>query len=587
MYNLTPGAIPAIYNGESPSSPTLQCLGAKEIPGSGSKRVRLMLSDGKFFMATCMLASQLNHLVTEGDLQTNAVIRLNKYSSSVLQDGSKRVVICLNIDVLHSGSEVGKRIGEPVSVNQVAPLKEQNRKPMQELTSPKPNKQYAPKAPTTPAGSDTKIMPIDSLTPYQNRWTIKARVINKGDIREWKNARGEGKLFSFTVMDDSCDIRLTCFNEDATKYMDVISMDKVYYISNGSLKPANQQYNNTKHDYEMTVRRDTVIELCDDGESCSVAKASYTFVPIKDLPQSVNKVVDVLGAVKEIGDLSTVMIRSKNKETEVRNIVLVDQSNTEVRTTLWGDKATGFEAVGNPIVAFRSIKVSDFGGCSLSAMGMTSLSVNPDIPEAMNLKQWYESEGANCATANITSSSGSNNNTNWVTLADIKDKRLGFNDKPDYVTSKVTVLYCKKENVLYQACSSVDCNKKVVDLGNGQYRCEKCSTNKDSFKYRMILNMHVADEYDSHWVTCFQDQGEIILGMSSEELGEIKSSDENRFESVLRRIDFNSYFMKFRIIADRYNDEERLRVTVVNVSPVSNSDYSKKLLSDIKALELK
>jgi replication factor A1 len=317
----------------------LQCLGAKEIPGSGSKRVRLMLSDGVHTMATCMLASQLNHLVTEGKLQTNAIMRLNKFSSSILQDGTKRVVICLDIDVMFSANEVGKRIGEPVSVSQaaVAPLKEQNRAPMSNMQSPKPKK-HIPKPPSTPGGSETKVMPIDSLTPYQNRRTIKARVVNKGTMREWKNARGEGKLFSFTVMDDSCDIRLTCFNEEATKFNDMLILDKVYYISNGSLKPANPQYNNTKHDYEMTVRRDTVIEQCDDNASQSVAKANYSFVSIKDLPQHVNKVVDVIGVVKEVGDLSTVMIKSRNKEAQVRNIVLVDQSSTEVRATLWIDQ---------------------------------------------------------------------------------------------------------------------------------------------------------------------------------------------------------------------------------------------------------
>jgi replication factor A1 len=35
------------------------------------------------------------------------------------------------------------------------------------------------------------------------RWTIKARVINKSDVRHWSNAKGEGKLFSVTLLDDS------------------------------------------------------------------------------------------------------------------------------------------------------------------------------------------------------------------------------------------------------------------------------------------------------------------------------------------------------------------------------------------------
>ncbi len=35
------------------------------------------------------------------------------------------------------------------------------------------------------------------------RWTIRARVTNKSNIRTWSNSRGEGKLFSFDIVDES------------------------------------------------------------------------------------------------------------------------------------------------------------------------------------------------------------------------------------------------------------------------------------------------------------------------------------------------------------------------------------------------
>ena len=45
------------------------------------------------------------------------------------------------------------------------------------------------------------ILPINALNSYQNRWTIKARVTAKSDIRRYSNARGEGKFFSFDLLD--------------------------------------------------------------------------------------------------------------------------------------------------------------------------------------------------------------------------------------------------------------------------------------------------------------------------------------------------------------------------------------------------
>ena len=50
------------------------------------------------------------------------------------------------------------------------------------------------------------------------------------------------------------------------------------------------------------------------------------------------------------------------------------------------------------MVALRSAKVSDFGGCSVSVSQMTVMTMSPDIEEAYTLKQWYEREGHNTAT---------------------------------------------------------------------------------------------------------------------------------------------------------------------------------------------
>ena len=49
------------------------------------------------------------------------------------------------------------------------------------------------------------------LKLWQNKWTIKARVTSKGDVRTWNKSTGSGKLFSMDLMDESGAIRVMPF----------------------------------------------------------------------------------------------------------------------------------------------------------------------------------------------------------------------------------------------------------------------------------------------------------------------------------------------------------------------------------------
>lgn len=70
----------------------------------------------------------------------------------------------------------------------------------------------------------TKTHPIASISPYQNNWTIKVRVTSKSQIRTWSNAKGEGKLFSMDLVDESGEIRATAFKDQVDKYYDMIQV---------------------------------------------------------------------------------------------------------------------------------------------------------------------------------------------------------------------------------------------------------------------------------------------------------------------------------------------------------------------------
>ena len=56
------------------------------------------------------------------------------------------------------------------------------------------------------------------------RWVIKARVTNKSPIKTWSNFKGEGKFFSMDLLDDTAEIRCTCFREQCDKFYNLIEV---------------------------------------------------------------------------------------------------------------------------------------------------------------------------------------------------------------------------------------------------------------------------------------------------------------------------------------------------------------------------
>lgn len=49
----------------------------------------------------------------------------------------------------------------------------------------------------------TLISSSSSVLLVCDRWTIRARITNKSSIRTWSNSRGDGKLFSMEMVDES------------------------------------------------------------------------------------------------------------------------------------------------------------------------------------------------------------------------------------------------------------------------------------------------------------------------------------------------------------------------------------------------
>ena len=180
-----------------------------------------------------------------------------------------RILIIFDLEVLKELGEADK-IGEPKPLEIKA---EEDEKP--QATTISSNGFYGSKPATTPAPQPNRaqpargpsssahatIYPIEAISPYSNKWTIKARCTSKSSIKTWHNKNGEGKLFSVNLLDDSGEIRATGFNDQCDMLYDLFQEGGVYYISSPCrVQIAKKLYSNLNNDYELTFERDTLVE---------------------------------------------------------------------------------------------------------------------------------------------------------------------------------------------------------------------------------------------------------------------------------------------------------------------------------------
>lgn len=463
------------------------------------------------------------------------------------------------------------------------------------------------------------IQPISTLNPYNTRWTIKARITKKSEIREWNNQKGSGKLFSVDLVDsEGGEIRATMFNRALEKWFPLIEEGQIYMISRGLIKPTNKKFTAIAHDYELSLDENSIIQPSNEDNTIPALK--FNLVKISELQNiEPDSTIDVIGIVTKIGPVTDVTLKSRGTNLPKQTITLVDDSNVGVELTLWGSAHAGRNDIAEgEVVAAKHVRISTFNGISLSASQASVITVNPPIPDVDQLHAWYRQQteqGGGTIQAEMISrpdanrQSGTSSGRRFIrkTFAQVKEQRLGFqnadgsNAAGDTFWTKAFLSFVRVPqdsgmtggaptttsggSMWYPACPNEACKKKkVIDNHNGTWSCEKCNQTYDQVEFRYVLQCQIVDNTGNQWCTAFNDQATGMLGITANDLAS-QVTESGSIQSISDVVDeclFTEYSLKVRAKAEMVNDEERLKCVIVDARKVDPTKEAFTVLNDIR-----
>ncbi|RLV93674.1 Replication factor A protein 1 [Spathaspora sp. JA1] len=589
---LTSNALKDIFSSRAKDNvKTPMILQVTNIKQVESRSFRVLLFDGVYSGQGLVDESCGSYLKNNGFTRYQ-YIQVNDFSTIITQ---RHIVLLKNVEILGQGEKSEVQVQQVESYFKDHPeddylaIQKQRGESGEFVKQTRSESPFASGNAAAPAATTTeakpvgppvlRITPIETISPYQNNWTIKARVSYKGDLRTWTNAKGTGQLFSVNFLDESDEIKATAFNETAEKLYKLLEEGKVYYISKARVTAANKKFNHLTHPYEINLEKDTEFKECFDNAG-NVPKLHFNFVKLDQIQAlDPNSIIDVIGVLKTVNEPFTLTAKSTGKVFDRRNITIVDKSGFAIEMGLWNNTAVDFNIEEGTIIAFKGCKVQDFNGRSLTLTQQGSVIPNPVDPLTYELKGWYDNQGINESfkSLKVESSTTGNQFESRKLIAQAQEENLGKSEKPDYFTVKATISFTKPESFAYPACPNVvtssqptgrtnACNRKLVEQPtDGTWRCERCDINYPEPTYRYIFNCAIMDESGQIWITLFDNEAKKLFAMEANELIKIQQETPEQFNETIASVTFKEYQFRLRARQDTYNDQLRVRYQAVGI----------------------
>uniref|UniRef100_A0A147BD33 Putative replication factor a 1 rfa1 n=1 Tax=Ixodes ricinus TaxID=34613 RepID=A0A147BD33_IXORI len=232
------------------------------------------------------------------------------------------------------------------------------------------------------------VVPISTLGRFSDRWTIRARVTHKSSIHP-KNGL---YMFSVELRDESAEINAMVMSNrcvEWVRFYERIQLNKIYYITGGDLTPADRTYVSVENENELLFTDETTVSPCYEATPRIPTLSSFKFVVVKDLRQT-NKetAIDIIGIGECTEKLDDCSEPSYTGQEARRNIWITDHTG-RVQLTVYGDQVERFNGRHAAVVAAKGARLGSSDELSLHMCRWGHIEVNPDLPEAHSLREWW------------------------------------------------------------------------------------------------------------------------------------------------------------------------------------------------------
>ncbi|KAL3800756.1 hypothetical protein ACHAW5_002470 [Stephanodiscus triporus] len=640
--SLTPKAISAMFRmggtQDNPSFlPVVQVVHLKKIDnkGGGDERWKIYLSDGMHFLSG-MCATQLNPLVHSGVISQFSVLRVTEFIVNTLGSGVK---ICILLGCEPASPNPGERIGSPIDVSKVplggasSSLPQSqggggggggggSAQPMYGGGNNNPYGRGSPgggggggmtnnggnrfgggggggggaRRPSCRTSNGTAHHPDLGTDHALNRWTSTGpRSRQSRPCGTWSNARAVDLLGA--APDGTCAVHLLS-KEAVDKFHGFLEEGTLVYTFSGvGFKVAEHAVQHLQVALEITFGPGS--ETHTDGTAAPPQgqAGQPRLLSRSTRPRgrrARTRYVDILAVVEARRGGGVMRFNRRaggsSRERAHRRGRIPAQSQAAPRGSPRSAVGAQDTMGSMPAVAFK-----------LRAPGGV-LRVDPNVPQARSLRQWWAANGNNggrTAARSLSTAMGGNRGPDPFdqrkSVCAIKSEQMGYNDKPDWLSFKATITFLKKEKqgdegAWYTACANADdpCKNmyKATQTSDGNWHCDKCMKTYENCVRRFIFSGTVADDTCTSWVSVFNEQAEVLLdGAKANDLyAQVANGDgKDLYDSTFMKATYTDWIIKCKVKQELVGDEQRVKTSMVSLSPVDYVAESRNLLKALCA----